>query len=65
MHTNIVTSVIFGTNKMITSNINDANVMVIALGNTSPKKANTNRMTIVHSNVVPIRLDVYVTAIEW
>lgn len=56
-HTNVVASAIFVANKMITSNIDDANVIVITPGNVAPKKVNANRTTIAHSNAAPTKSD--------
>lgn len=64
IYTNIATRTAFGTNKMIISNIINANIIIIALSNTIPKGANTNRIIIVHGKAAPIRSDPYVTAIK-
>lgn len=63
-HTNVEISTTFVTNKMVTNNIDNANIIIIAPGNVTPKRAKTNRTTIVHGNAVPIRSDVYMTIIK-
>lgn len=62
---NVAISATFGANKMLTSNIDNANVIVIALYNIILKIVNANRMTIFHSNTVFTKLDAYMTAIKW
>ena len=49
---------------MVTSKIDNAKIIVIALGNAASKKTKANRTTIFHSNVALTRSDVYVTAIK-
>lgn len=50
---------------MITSNIDDANIIVIALCNIAPKRADANKTIIVHDNTAPTRSNIYVTIIKW
>lgn len=64
-HTNVATSATFSANDMVTSNIDNANVIIIASGNAIPKIANANRITIVYCNAIPTRSDSYMTAIKW
>lgn len=60
-----MTSANFGASKIVISDIDNTNVIVIALSNTLPKKANVNKITIVYSNAALIKLNAYVTTIEW
>lgn len=63
-YTNIATSTTFDAHKIITSNIDDANVIVITCDNAAPKKVNANRTTIVFSSVAYKILNVYMIIIK-
>lgn len=63
-NTNVVTSANFGASKIVINDIDNTNVIVIALSNTLLKKTNVNKITIIYSNAALIRLDTYVTTIK-